>query len=1064
MKDRFFASAGPLLVSGALLGLEGAFACISAAEPALITSSPQPSLSASGDSALLNLTRHGRYVVFCSEAPNILAGPDRAQGLDLYRHDLMTGQTLLLARDVIDAVDASDDAGIVVFTRRTSGSHPDELERLRSHVFAWRELQGDVIPVDLDAGGATPIGLRNPPLSERPLVSAEGHRVAYESRATNLVEGMVLTEEFGTNPVVSIYIRDLEAGTNQLVSVSVSGDASANESSRLQAMTPDGRHVVFTSRATNLVEEVVDGREHVYVHDSATGETFAASPGADPSLASPEGWSFVDPLLSDDGRYVAYKAEVPQSTPPVVVAHVFQLDRVSGTTTHIATNAAAGAVLTMSANGAIVAFESVELGGQRQVRVWDRGAGTHQIASVNMSDTGPGNGPSRQPCLSADGTALVFASRADDLTSEPGNGRDQLFWRHLPTGACRLITRSVGGGATNGKHLWSGIALNTNGHRVVFDSAASDLAAGDLNHARDVWVWESDTDLLQLVSLADAARLDRTAFGWARLWSGSASADLQRMAFTSRDGLYVQDDTNEVDDLFLWRAETGMAEPIGMQPPPVSGSGLTARRPVLSANGDTLAFTRYRKHPDISRLLSNPGLWIWTTSGGLVEVSPPALYDEGAFSTWNPGAGPIDPARGLSPDGSRLAYFSDWNGSSPMDLVLYHTLTGESELVDRFIPEGSERQLPFFSADNQWLVAGSRDANNQFYEIVAYRLPDLSPQLIVTAPWSLCYGATMSADSSTLAYIVQTNQPSQELLMVHDMATGTKRLAAQFSQFQDQSLSANGQVLCFTTYPHPGSGAFPDHRLQVVDLSTGLAEQPPPTGDGGWEPSFYTGGAVLSGDGRFVVFAQGHMSTVRARDTFLQQVLAWDRWLDQTMVVSLNREGTAPGNGPSHQPIMSADGRHVLFHSYANDLISRDEGRSRDVFILELTGEDTDGDQMEDAWEMAFFDTLDRDGTGDADGDGLTDADEYRTGTDPTNEGSVLRVLALSALGDGDVKLIWSAEPGRPYRVQYKEEAGTPGWTDLPGDIVSRGGQATKIDDTAGASMKRFYRVTLVAP
>src|SRR5690606_4633564 len=44
---------------------------------------------------------------------------------------------------------------------------------------------------------------------------------------------------------------------------------------------------------------------------------------------------------------------------------------------------------------------------------------------------------------------------------------------------------------------------------------------------------------------------------------------------------------------------------------------------------------------------------------------------------------------------------------------------------------------------------------------------------------------------------------------------------------------------------------------------------------------------------------------------------------------------------------------------------------------------DTDGDGMDDAWEMEHFGTLDRDGSGDFDGDGRTDLEEFQDGTDP---------------------------------------------------------------------------------
>jgi hypothetical protein len=62
-----------------------------------------------------------------------------------------------------------------------------------------------------------------------------------------------------------------------------------------------------------------------------------------------------------------------------------------------------------------------------------------------------------------------------------------------------------------------------------------------------------------------------------------------------------------------------------------------------------------------------------------------------------------------------------------------------------------------------------------------------------------------------------------------------------------------------------------------------------------------------------------------------------------------------------------------------------------------LNGTDANGDGMADWWEMKYFGSLDRDGTGDWDGDGLIDLAEFAYLTDPTDQDS-----DGDGYGDGD--------------------------------------------------------------
>jgi hypothetical protein len=79
-------------------------------------------------------------------------------------------------------------------------------------------------------------------------------------------------------------------------------------------------------------------------------------------------------------------------------------------------------------------------------------------------------------------------------------------------------------------------------------------------------------------------------------------------------------------------------------------------------------------------------------------------------------------------------------------------------------------------------------------------------------------------------------------------------------------------------------------------------------------------------------------------------------------------------------PAIGQAGRYVITF-YASDGALK---ASQKAAVTICTTEDSDCDGLPDAWELTYFGTLSRDGSGDADGDGLTDLEEFKRGTDPT--------------------------------------------------------------------------------
>jgi hypothetical protein len=75
---------------------------------------------------------------------------------------------------------------------------------------------------------------------------------------------------------------------------------------------------------------------------------------------------------------------------------------------------------------------------------------------------------------------------------------------------------------------------------------------------------------------------------------------------------------------------------------------------------------------------------------------------------------------------------------------------------------------------------------------------------------------------------------------------------------------------------------------------------------------------------------------------------------------------------------------------------------------------------------------------------------------------TILRALTVAPLGGGGTKVMWSAVPGKQYQVQFRDEAVGPGWNTLPGVAIANGTTASLMDNAAGLTNHRFYRVVLL--
>ena len=130
-------------------------------------------------------------------------------------------------------------------------------------------------------------------------------------------------------------------------------------------------------------------------------------------------------------------------------------------------------------------------------------------------------------------------------------------------------------------------------------------------------------------------------------------------------------------------------------------------------------------------------------------------------------------------------------------------------------------------------------------------------------------------------------------------------------------------------------------------------------------------------------------------------------------------------------------------------------------------GADTDTDGIADAWEITRAGNLATlTATGDADGDGISDRDEYFADTHPLLAQDALRITGFGQSGSGFVATLkWTSRSTRNYRIEVIDNLASGLWVDSGlGIIPADGDSETGRGFNGTPNPQRFYRVRAMRP
>ena len=603
--------------------------------PVSVTSSGQ---LADGASRRPAINGDGRYVLFESDAAN-LGGSGTPR---IYRHDLQTEQTVLISLDpgglplttTSNAQDLSDDGNLALFTS-------DSQVWLRDVTLGQTELLSigvDGLPADTFATDAR--------------IAGQGGFVVFESAATNLVAA-----DANGQRDVFVFDRGL-AALDRIVGLAGAEPDGASTDPQISA---DGRWIVFSSTASNLVPGDTEGVTDVFLHERPSGATIRLS--QDDFGVGGNGFS-QRPQISADGRFVVFESRATNLAPGLSgdVTRLFLYDRVLERLDRIAADGFSPSSPCIASDGDEVAIGYVV----REHPLLPPGSTPSQVLVERMTrpnrataprslpapaGAGPidvevasrrvpplpvdvANGPSDTPIASINGEYLAFRTSAENLVGQVGF-RNQIVRLDLGSGQIAPVSITLDG-SFDATWLPANPSISGNGNRVAFNSRSSLLVGSDGNDTDDVFVRDLQLGQTRRVSVDS---------GGAEANAGSIrpqiSANGNSIAFESTATNLVPGDNNARRDVFVHDLDSGLTERVS-----ISTAGAEADRdsdfPSISADGRLIVFESRGSLLDDPTTITSSQIWLRDRQFGtteLVSAAPDGTPGDGSSSNAKLSAG-----------------------------------------------------------------------------------------------------------------------------------------------------------------------------------------------------------------------------------------------------------------------------------------------------------------------------------------------------------------------------------------------------------------------------------------
>lgn len=415
--------------------------------------------------------------------------------------------------------------------------------------------------------------------------------------------GLTLASELGkaqsntTHPPVISTSTQWTLDAPVLASSSASG-APSNGFSQQGTFSPDGTHLLFWSRSTNIASGATSSSSQLYLKDLTTGAVSVVS--ADANGAEGNSDSSVPNnssqilMFSPDGTRVVFESA---ATNLIAGANgrqqIFIKDLTSGAVALVSVDAngnqgnANSMDFTFSPDGTQVAFDSASTNltsaGTTGNQVFVKSLTTGAVTLVSADSTGvAADGASSYPVFSPDSTQIAFVSTSNNLAAGGTNTHSQIYVKNLQSGAIAIASTDASGNEANNDSLYP--TFSPDGSKLAFNSISTNLVPSVPSFNSEVYVKDLALGTITLVS----ADLNGAPADGNSTQLGAFSPDSTKIAFQSAS-TNLMSGANGANQVFVKDLLTGTVTLVSANAAGVIGNS-NSTMPTFSPNHLAVAF------------------------------------------------------------------------------------------------------------------------------------------------------------------------------------------------------------------------------------------------------------------------------------------------------------------------------------------------------------------------------------------------------------------------------------------------------------------------------------------